>query len=109
MPVALSQIRDLLLPGLWGISGKYSMIERQWPKVFRQTDSVMALERRAAMRYLGYAQLSKKADQRPSTILLDSALSTMPSIWKSALAMPSQEKQSTTICINRSSVHRTMA
>jgi hypothetical protein len=60
MPVALSQIRDLLLPGLWGISGKYAMIERQWPKVFRQTDSVMALERRAAMRYLGYAQLKQE-------------------------------------------------
>jgi len=57
MPVALGQIRDLLLPGLWGISGKYKMIERQWPKVFRQTDSNMALERRAAMRYLGFAQL----------------------------------------------------
>lgn len=60
MPVALAQIRDLLLPGLWGISGKYSMIERQWPKVFRQTESVMALERRAAMRYLGYAQLKQE-------------------------------------------------
>src|SRR6185436_13610714 len=57
MPVALGQIRDLLLPGLWGISGKYQMIERQWPKIFRQTDSNMALERRAAMRYLGLAQL----------------------------------------------------
>jgi hypothetical protein len=60
MPVALSQIRDLLLPGLWGISGKYPMIERQWPKVFRQTESNMALERRAAMRYLGYAQLKQE-------------------------------------------------
>lgn len=57
MPVALSQIKDLLLPGLWGISGKYPMIERQWPSIFRQTTSNMALERRAAMRYLGYAQL----------------------------------------------------
>lgn len=60
MPVALSQIRDLLLPGLWGISGKYPMIERQWPKVFRQTDSNMALERRASMRYLGLAQLKQE-------------------------------------------------
>lgn len=60
MPVALSQIRDLLQPGLWGISGKYSMIERQWPKLFRQTDSNMALERRAAMRYLGLAQLKQE-------------------------------------------------
>jgi hypothetical protein len=56
MPVNLAQIKDLLLPGLWGISGKYPMIERQWPKVFEQTQSNMALERRAAMRYLGYAQ-----------------------------------------------------
>ena len=60
MPVALSQIRDLLLPGLWGISGKYPMIERQWPKVFRQTDSNMAVERRSAMRYLGLAQLKQE-------------------------------------------------
>lgn len=60
MPVNLAQIRDLLLPGLWGISGKYPMIERQWPKVFRQTDSNMALERRASMRYLGLAQLKNE-------------------------------------------------
>ena len=60
MPVALSQIRDLLLPGLWGVSGKYPMIERQWPNVFRQTDSNMALERRTAMRYLGFAQLKQE-------------------------------------------------
>lgn len=60
MPVALAQIKDLLLPGLWGISGKYDMIERQWPKIFRQTDSNMALERRAAMRYLGFAQLKQE-------------------------------------------------
>jgi len=60
MPVALSQIRDLLLPGLWGISGKYPMIERQWPKVFRQTDSQMALERRTSVRYLSFAQLKQE-------------------------------------------------
>src|SRR6266403_356408 len=65
MPVALSQIRDLLLPGLWGISGKYGMIERQWPKIFRQTNSEMALERRAAIRYLGLAQL--KQDGAPTS------------------------------------------
>ena len=60
MPVALSQIRDLLLPGLWGISGKYPQIERQWSKIFKSTDSKMALERRASMRYLGYAQLKQE-------------------------------------------------
>ena len=60
MPVALAAIRDLLLPGLWGVSGKYPMIERQWPKVFRQTDSNMALERRTSVRYLGFAQLKQE-------------------------------------------------
>ena len=60
MPVALSQIRDLLLPGLWGIDGRYPMIERQWPQIFKSVDSQMALERRAAMRYLGYAQLKNE-------------------------------------------------
>ena len=60
MPVALAQIRDLLLPGLWGISGRYDQIERQWPKIFKQTDSKMALERRASMRYLGLAQLKQE-------------------------------------------------
>lgn len=60
MPVALAQIRDLLLPGLWGISGKYEQIERQWPKLFKTTDSKMALERRASMRYLGLAQLKQE-------------------------------------------------
>jgi hypothetical protein len=60
MPVNLAQIKDLLLPGLWGISGRYPMIERQWPKIFDSTQSNMALERRAAMRYLGYAQLKQE-------------------------------------------------
>jgi hypothetical protein len=57
MPVALTAIRDLLLPGLYGISGKYPAIPRQHTEIFRPTDSEMALERRAAVRYLGYAAL----------------------------------------------------
>src|SRR5882672_4802395 len=60
MPVALSQIRDLLLPGLWGISGKYDQIPRQWPQIFKQTNSQYAVERRASMRYLGLAQLKQE-------------------------------------------------
>jgi hypothetical protein len=60
MAVSLSQIRDLLFPGLWGISGKYPMIERQWPKVLRTVDSNMALERRTSVRYLGFAQLKQE-------------------------------------------------
>jgi hypothetical protein len=60
MPVALAAVRDLLLPGLWGISGRYPTIERQWTQIYSQTDSEMAIERRAAMRYLGYAQLKQE-------------------------------------------------
>lgn len=60
MPVALSQIKDLLLPGLWGIDGQYPMIERQWPQIFKRVDSNMSLERRASMRYLGYAQIKNE-------------------------------------------------
>jgi len=60
MPVALSQIRDLLLPGLWGVDGKYPQIERQWPTIFKSVDSNMALERRVAVRFLGYAQLKNE-------------------------------------------------
>ena len=64
MPVALAQIRDLLLPGLWGVSGKYDQIERQWPKLFKKTDSKMALERVVEMRPVGLAQL--KAEGSPT-------------------------------------------
>jgi hypothetical protein len=60
MGVALAQIKDLLLPGLWGIDGRYPMIERQWTQIFKQVDSKMSLERRAAMRFLGYAQLKNE-------------------------------------------------
>lgn len=57
MAVNLSQIKDLLLPGLRGIEGKYDQIQTQWDKVFEKTKSNMALERTAEMRYLGLAQI----------------------------------------------------
>lgn len=57
MAVNLSQIRDLLLPGLRGVIGKYQQIPRQWDKVFEVSKSNMALERTAEMRFLGLAQL----------------------------------------------------
>lgn len=56
MPVALSAIRDLLLPGLREITGSYPQIEKQWPKLFRSAKSNMALERTVEMRFLGLAQ-----------------------------------------------------
>jgi hypothetical protein len=57
MAVNLAAIKDLLLPGLRGVEGKYSQIPTQWDKVFEKTKSNMALERTAEMRYLGLAAL----------------------------------------------------
>ena len=57
MAVNLSAIRDLLLPGLKGVEGKYQQIPAQWDKIFEKTTSKMALERTAEMRYLGLAML----------------------------------------------------
>ena len=63
MAVNLSAIKDLLLPGLRGIEGKYEMIPSQYDKVFTKHNSKMALERTAEMRYLGLAQLKAEGGQ----------------------------------------------
>jgi len=63
MAVNLSAIKDLLLPGLRGIEGKYEMIPSQYDKIFTKHDSKMALERTAEMRFLGYAQLKQEGGQ----------------------------------------------
>lgn len=63
MPVNLSQIKDLLLPGLRGIEGKYEMIPTQWDKIYTKHDSKLALERTAEMRFLGFAQLKNEGGQ----------------------------------------------
>ena len=57
MAVNLSAIRDLLLPGLRGVEGKYPQIPSQWDKIFEKAKSNMALERTAEMRYLGLAAI----------------------------------------------------
>ncbi len=63
MAVNLSAIKDLLLPGLRGIEGKYEQIPSQYDKVFTKFDSKLALERTAEMRYLGLAQLKTEGGQ----------------------------------------------
>ena len=63
MAVNLSAIKDLLLPGLRGIEGKYEMIPSQYDKIFTKHESKMALERTAEMRYLGLAQLKTEGGQ----------------------------------------------
>ena len=53
MPVALSSIRNELLPGLRKITGKYEEIPAQWPKFYLQKGkSKMAVERTSSMRFL---------------------------------------------------------
>ena len=63
MAVNLSAIKDLLLPGLRGIEGKYEMIPAQYDQIFTKHDSKMALERTAEMRFLGLAQLKTEGGQ----------------------------------------------
>jgi hypothetical protein len=63
MAVNLSAIKDLLLPGLRGVEGKYEMIPSQYDKIFTKHNSKMALERTAEMRYLGTAQLKTEGGQ----------------------------------------------
>jgi hypothetical protein len=63
MAVNLSAIKDLLLPGLRGIEGKYEMIPSQYDKIFAKFNSKMALERTAEMRFLGLAQLKTEGGQ----------------------------------------------
>jgi len=63
MAVNLSAIKDLLLPGLRGVEGKYEQIPSQYDKIFRKHDSKMAFERTAEMRYLGLAQLKSEGGQ----------------------------------------------
>ena len=63
MAVSLSSIKDLLLPGLRGIEGKYQQIPMQYDKYYTKHVSKLALERTAEMRFLGYAQLKTEGGQ----------------------------------------------
>lgn len=57
MAINLASIRDLLLPGLAGLPGKYDEIPKEWDKIFKTANSNMAQERWSAMAYLPLAQL----------------------------------------------------
>ena len=57
MAINLSSIRDLLLPGLRGLTGIYDNIERKYDQVFDTDKSNMAFERTVEMAYLPFAQL----------------------------------------------------
>jgi len=57
MSINIAAIRDLLLPGLMGVTGQYRQIERQWSSVFTTHQSNMQLERTVQARYMPMAAL----------------------------------------------------
>jgi phage major head subunit gpT-like protein len=63
MAVNISAIKDLLLPGLRGIEGKYEMIPSQYDKIFTKHYSKLSVERTAEMRFLSFAQLKTEGGQ----------------------------------------------
>jgi hypothetical protein len=65
MAIALGQIRDLLLPGLMALTGKYDQIETQWKQVYKVHKSNMALERSASVAYLPLAQVKTEGGATP--------------------------------------------
>jgi hypothetical protein len=109
MAVNLSAIKDLLLPGLRGVEGKYEQIPSQYDKIFTKHESKMALERTAEMRFLGLAQLKTEGGQTA----FDNSLASVTSITKSTLkllsAMRSLAKLSMTTCTRHSLCRRTSA
>lgn len=65
MAITRGSERDLLLPGLAGVEGRYPQIPRQWPGFFARRMSKMALERIPEMRYTGLAQLKAEGAATP--------------------------------------------
>ena len=65
MAIALGQIRDLLLPGLMALTGKYDQIETQWKQIFKVHKSQMALERSVSTAYLPLAQIKTEGGATP--------------------------------------------
>jgi hypothetical protein len=63
MAVNSSAIKDLLKPGLRGVTGKYQMIPTQWEKVFTKHNSKLAVERTAEVAFVGLAQLKGEGAQ----------------------------------------------
>ena len=63
MAINVAAIRDLLLPGLRGVTGEYKQWPAIWPKLFDQGKSEMAQERTASMRFLPLAQLKSDGGQ----------------------------------------------
>lgn len=60
MAVNTSQIRSLLLPGLYDVAGMYDQIDKEWDKIFTTHKATLRVETKAQMRILGLAQLKSE-------------------------------------------------
>lgn len=60
MAVNLSQIKNLLLPGLYEVSGQYDSIPTEFSKLFKTQKSTMTVESSVQMRFLGLAALKQE-------------------------------------------------
>jgi hypothetical protein len=60
MAINRAQIRDLLLPGLAEITGRYDKLPTRYTQIFDVSSSKMAQERVVEMRYTGLAQLKSE-------------------------------------------------
>ena len=59
MAINLGAVRDLLLPGLRGVTGEYTQWPNIWGKLFDTGKSEMNQERTASMRFLPLAQIKQ--------------------------------------------------
>lgn len=57
MAVNTSQIKNLLLPGLYEVAGEYEQIQKEWSDIFTVHKATLRVESKAQMRILGLAQL----------------------------------------------------
>lgn len=60
MAVNTSQIRSLLLPGLYDVAGEYQQLPKEWSDIFTVHKSTQRVETKAQMRILGLAQLKSE-------------------------------------------------
>lgn len=65
MAVNLAQIKNLLVPGLYKVSGSYDRIEKQWPQIFKSFKSTLTIESAVQTRILGLAQLKVEGGATP--------------------------------------------
>lgn len=57
MSINLAAIKDLLVPGLMEVNGKYQEMDKDWSDVFTTHQSNLQIERSVQMRYMSIARL----------------------------------------------------